>query len=196
MKVLPSSFNLMLHHLKNVTAVFAVTFFFGFACTNDPSEVKLITAEDDRPAEFQENIRLVYSDSGQVKMILEAPIAENYNQKEQPKLVFPKGIFVRFFDANGTEESSITANYAIRLINEQRWQAKGDVVVENIQNERLNTEELFWDEAKEIIYSEVFVKMTTDSQIIMGEGFESDQNFTNAVVKKVTGQIALEDDEL
>ncbi len=196
MKPLPSNFNLMLHHLKNVTALIAVTFFFGYACTNDPSEVKLITVEDENPAEYQENIRLVYSDSGRVKMILEAPIAENYNQKEQPKLVFPKGIFVRFFDANGVEESKITANYAIRLINQQRWQAKGDVVVENIQNERLNTEELFWDEAKEIIYSEVFVKMTTDTQIIMGEGFEADQNFTNAIVKKVTGQIALEDEEL
>jgi LPS export ABC transporter protein LptC len=196
MRALPLDFKTLSKLFKNVTALFAVTFFFGWACTNDPAEVKLVTADDDNPAEYQENIRLVYSDSGVVKMILEAPVAENYNQKEQPRLLFPKGIFVRFFDANGVEESRITSNYAIRYINEQRWQARGDVVVANNQNERLNTEELFWDEAQEKIFSNVFVKMTTDKQIIMGEGFEADQNFTNAVVKKVTGQIELEDDEL
>lgn len=195
MKPSQLSFNSAKRFFKNVTALFAVTFFFGWACTNDPAEVKLVTTADESPAEYQEHIRLVYSDSGMVKMVLEAPVAENYGQKENPRLVFPKGIYVRFYDATGEEESSITSNYAVRFINEQKWQARGDVVVENNQNERLNTEELFWDEANEKIYSDVFVKMTTEKQIIMGEGFESDQNFTNAVVKKVTGQIEMEDEE-
>ena len=68
-------------------------------------------------------------------------------------------------------------------------------MVVNKKGEQLNTEELYWDEKKETIYSEVFVKITTDEEIIMGEGFEADQNFTNYTLSKVTGQITIEDDE-
>jgi LPS export ABC transporter protein LptC len=179
----------------SVTALLAVTFFLAIACRNDPEEVRKVTAQDDSPMETQDGVQLTYTDSGLVKMFLVAPRAENYGHLENPTLVFPNGIDVIFYDHLGNEESRITANYAIRYLNEKLWKAKGDVVVSNIHNERLNTEELFWNEATEKIYSNVFVKMTTDTQVIMGEGFEADQNFSNAVVKKVTGQIELEEDE-
>jgi LPS export ABC transporter protein LptC len=196
MRPLPLSFKYTIQPFSIVTAFWAVTLFLGLACSNDPQEVKKITAQDAGPLEAQDGVRLTYTDSGIVKMYLEAPRAENYGQLENPTLEFPEGIIVRFFDADGMEESRITANYAIRYVNEKRWKARGNVIVSNIQNEKLNTEELFWDETTEKIYSNVFVKMTTDTQIIMGDGFEADQNFTNAVVKKVTGQIELQEDEL
>ncbi len=168
---------------------------FLYACENDINEVKDLTQDEKIPLEVQENLELVYSDSSFMKMELKAPLAENYPQLEEPEMVFSEGIKVRFFDSYGQEDSRLRANHAIYYSGKRFWHAQGDVVVVNKKGEQLNTEELFWDEKKEVIYSEVFVKITTQDEIIMGEGFEADQNFTNYTISKVTGQITIEDDE-
>lgn len=168
---------------------------FSFSCVNDVNEVKELTTNDRRPLEVQKNLFLTYSDSSFIKMELKAPLAENYPQLKEPELKFPKGIKVRFFDARGEEDSRLRANYAIQYPGKRLWEAKGDVVVVNKMGEQLNTEELYWDEATEKIYSSEFVKITTGKEVIMGEGFEADQNFTNYTISKVTGQITLEEDE-
>ncbi|MGB0176019.1 MAG: LPS export ABC transporter periplasmic protein LptC [Owenweeksia sp.] len=172
-----------------------VTMLFLCSCENDINEVKSVTQDEKIPLEVQENLELIYSDSSFTKMELKAPLAENYPQLEEPEMIFSKGIKVRFFDAYGNEDSRLKADYAIHYANQRLWHAVGDVVVVNKKGEQLNTEELYWDEKKESIYSEVFVKITTDDEIIMGEGFEADQNFTNYTISKVTGQITIEDDE-
>ena len=59
------------------------------------------------------------------------------------------------------------------------------------KGEKLNTEHLFWDEKKEMIYSDVFVKITTKDEIIMGEGLESNQDFSRYKFKKIKGTISV-----
>ena len=64
----------------------------------------------------------------------------------------------------------------------------------NAKKEQLNTEQLFWDVRKEIIYSHVFVKIATGDEVIMGDSFEADQNFTSYIIKgNVQGKIEIED---
>lgn len=167
---------------------------FSFSCINDVNDVKEFATEDRRPLEVQENLFMTYSDSSFIKMELKAPLAENYPHLEEPELKFPDGIKVRFFDAFGNEDSRLRSNYAIRYPQKGMWEAKGDVVVVNKKGEQLNTEELFWNEKTEEIYSNEFVKITTGKEVIMGEGFEADQNFTNYTISKVTGQITLEEE--
>lgn len=178
---------------KGIAASVAVLFLFS--CSNDINEVKELAREDNLPMDVQEDLILQYSDSSYVRLQLEAPVAESYPQLDEPERRFPKGIEVFFFDALGKQETRLRANNATNFINKQLWHATGDVVVVNKKGEQLNTEELFWDERKEKIYSEVFVKITTPKEIIMGEGFEADQNFDNYVINKVTGQIAIEDEQ-
>lgn len=183
----------MKHIKKSIAALAAVLFLFS--CTNDPKEVKKVTARDDLPLEIQENLELEYSDSSYIRLRLNAPLAEHFPQLEEPIRKFPKGIDVKFFDRFGNENSRMRADHAVEYVNDDLWHATGNVVVVNKKGEQLNTEELYWDQNNEKIYSEVFVKMTTDKEVIMGEGFEADQNFDNYVINKVTGQIAIEDEE-
>jgi LPS export ABC transporter protein LptC len=68
-------------------------------------------------------------------------------------------------------------------------EARNNVVVTNSKGETLNTEQLMWDERSEKLYSDVFVKITTPDQIIFGEGFESNQNFTQYRINKIKGTI-------
>ncbi len=177
---------------KSIAAVAAMLFLFS--CTNDPSEVKQFTKGEELPLEVQEDLVLKYSDSTYIRLELKAPLAENYPHIEDPQRRFPEGIDVKFFDSFGKENTRLKANKATQYVNTSLWHARGDVVVVNKKGEQLNTEELYWDQAKEKIYSDVQVKITTDKEIIWGEGFEADQNFNNYTINKITGQIAIEDE--
>jgi precorrin-4 methylase len=67
--------------------------------------------------------------------------------------------------------------------------ARKNVEVINAKGEKLNTEEIIWDEQKKIIYSNAFVKISTGDEIIWGIGMEANEDFTDYVIKKVTGKV-------
>ena len=53
----------------------------------------------------------------------------------------------------------------------------------------LKTEHLLWEEKKEIIYTEEFVKIIRVDQIITGIGFTSDEKLQNWKIKNPKGTI-------
>jgi LPS export ABC transporter protein LptC len=168
---------------------------FLVSCENDEKDVQAFQPEEEVPMEHQYGVSLTYSDSARKKMLLEADEAKNFPHLEEPRLEFPKGIEVSFFNKMEEEDSHLRADYAIRYPKKAIWEASGNVQVTNKEGERLDTEYLIWDERKEIIFSEEFVKITTGNQVIMGEGFEADQNFSSYEIHKVTGELYVEDDQ-
>ena len=184
---------LKLKRIKSIMA-FAVMLFL-FSCTNDPEVVKSFVIPEDLPTEETEDLDLSYSDSGYVRLNLKAPRAEYYPNLEEPERRFPAGIDVKFFDSFGREESRLQSDHAVQYINKGLWHATGNVVVVNRKGEQLNTEELFWNEKTEEIYSDMFVRLSTGQEVIMGEGFKADQNFDSYEINKVTGTIEIEDEE-
>ena len=169
---------------------------FG-ACKNDPNAVRALNEVDEDPMEYQENIVMVYTDSALKKFELRAPTAANYPEREEqePYLEFKDGINVLFFDPDGEQESSMRGDYAIRYPKRNLWESRGNVEVIGKTGEKLNTEHLIWDEIEETIYSDEFVTINTGKEIFMGEGFEADQGFTEYTIKKLVGEISLEDEE-
>jgi LPS export ABC transporter protein LptC len=185
----------MLNSLKifKGIVIFMAMLFLSVACENKVEEVRILTKSERIPSEVQHDVFLVYTDSTLKKMEMEAPLAENYPNLEEPQREFPKGIKVRFYNELGEQSSSLTAEYALQLVNKNLWEARGNVIVINTKGEQLNTEKLFWDNRKEIIYSDEFVKITTPEQVIMGEGFTADQNFDEYEINRPTGTINIDD---
>jgi LPS export ABC transporter protein LptC len=181
-------------HIRSIVP-FGAMLFLIFACENEVAKVQSLTLDERIPMEVQENFTLMYSDSTFLRMELKAPLAESYPQLEIPQREFKKGIKVRFLNDLGMESSSLQSDYALQMVNKDLWEARGNVIVINKKGERLNTEMLFWDNRKEIIYSDEFVKITTPGEIIMGEGFQADQNFENYEINKVSGIINIEEDD-
>lgn len=107
--------------------------------------------------------------------------------------IMPQGIEVLFYDTLMNVSSKLTSNYAIHKVKEQKMEAKSQVVVINEKGEKLETEHLVWEEKIGKIYSQEFVKITTEDEIIMGEGFEANQDFTKYKIHKIKGIINLED---
>jgi len=65
----------------------------------------------------------------------------------------------------------------------------------NEAGEKLETELLFWDQRKDLIYTDRFVKITTEDQIIQGYGLESDPRLTRRKIKNLSATIYINDED-
>jgi len=166
-----------------------------FSCEYDVKTINAISAVDTMPVESARDIEIIYSESGTVKVLLTSPIYNKY-EEDNPYMEFPEGIKLIFFDSLKNEKSQLTANYAISDEKSQIMEAKSDVVIFNYEKqEQINTEHLIWDQKKQIIYSNVFVKITTKDEIIYGaEGFESDQNMDKWTIKKTSAEFNIDNE--
>ncbi len=160
-------------------------------CRSDLSRIDALTKTNEGPVESAFDVEIIYSDQAFVRMILKAKQMDRYENDEK-YLEMPLGLNVIFYDTLLQQTSSMTANYAIRYEDTEIIKAQDDVIVINELGEKLNTEELIWDQKKEIIYSDKFVKITTDDEITYGEGFRADERFDQWEITNPRGTFRLE----
>lgn len=144
-----------------------------------------------------EDIEVIYSDSSMVKVQLYAGKLLQYNNAEKPYSEFPEGLTVHFYDDSLRVESEIRADFAHYNHEEKLWHATGNVVARNLKTgERLDSEELYWDEEKETIYSNTFTRIQNENGTFYGEnGFKSNQSMTQYTLIGSRGVVNLQDDE-
>jgi LPS export ABC transporter protein LptC len=147
------------------------------------------------PSLSTRDLETVYSDSGKIELILKTPLIEQFNNSDQPYYEFKLGIHVDVFDGKPEPSGSVTSKYAKYTQSTNLWELKDSVVVINENSDKLETEVLFWDQAKDLIYSDRFVRFTNEDQIVMGTGFESDPHLRKRKIKKVSATIYLKDEE-
>lgn len=180
-----------LKYIFRIPLAFAIGMFF-FACENDVKEVEKFGVLENMPSQKGKNVEILYSKDGQIEFKLNAPVLNRY-VGEKPYNEMPSGVEVEVYDSLGNTTTHLTSNYAIDRDYEQIMIAKGDVVVINAEGEKLNTEELVWNQKTNMITSDVFVKITTGDQIIMGDGLESNQDFSRYKIKKIRGTINIDE---
>lgn len=164
------------------------------ACENDLDKVKLVTQDENFPLETARDIEIIYSDSGRVQAKLNGPLMEHY-VGERPYIEMNEGIHIEFYNGDGSISSELTAKYAISYENEKIMEARNDVVVINEVGDKLNTELLIWEESKEKIYTPEFVRITTEDEIIFGDGLEANQDFSKYKITNIKGTIKIKDEE-
>ncbi len=164
-----------------------------FSCSNDMETVSSISEEEELPIDIARNVHITYSDSGKVKMRLSSKIMETYGG-EKPYVEMPAGLRVRFYTSKGLIKSTLTANYAVSYEKSKIMEARNDVEVVNSKGEQLNTEHLVWNQRKKKIFSDEFVKITTEDKILLGEGLEADETMNNWTILKPKGPIYLDED--
>lgn len=160
------------------------------ACVNDMKEVQQTVSAAEPNVEKGKDIVLHYSEDGLIKIRIQAPALDRYNT-EEPYTEFSEGLHVDFYNDSSKVISVLTANYGIRYEKELKTIVRNNVVVVNENGEQLNTEELVWDERRNLIYSEKFVKITTDNEVLYGEGLEADERMTRYKILKPQGTIKI-----
>ena len=172
------------------TVLIALLSLLAVGCGDDLKDPDL---EKKYTGPFREtsNVLTLYSDSAKVMIKLQAPLQEDY---ENGDMVFPKGIDIEFYEQGGALTSTLRANYGKQERNKDLYLVRGNVVVENLQKqEKLETEELYWNKNKAQIYTDKFVKITTPEEILMGHGLQANQDFSNYKIRKVTGIFSLKE---
>jgi LPS export ABC transporter protein LptC len=166
-------------------------------CENDIERINLITDETEAPTVQGKNIKVIYSDSAKVKVQILAPVYKQYPHAERPYIEFEKGLEVYFYDDSAKIESEIRADYTIYYVDEQLWHATGNVVAQRFDNgDALYTEELFWNEAEERIYSDSYTRVHNEDNVLYGKnGFRSDQSLSNWQLIGSSGTINVQDEE-
>jgi LPS export ABC transporter protein LptC len=147
------------------------------------------------PSLTVKDFETVYTDSGRLELVTSAPLMEEFSNNESPYYEFRSGIKVVFYDGHTEPVGSVTAKYAKYIKSSSLWELRDSVVVINEGNDKLETEVLYWDEPKNLIYSDRFVKITNEDQIVMGTGFESDPRLSKRKIRKVSATIYLKDEE-
>ncbi|MBW6498108.1 MAG: LPS export ABC transporter periplasmic protein LptC [Bacteroidales bacterium] len=175
--------------IKNIAILFGVAMFFS--CKGDLETIQAITKVDESPIETGFGVEMIYSTHANIQLIMKAPRMDRYAGNKN-YLEMPEGISVVFYDSLMNVTSTLTANYAINYLNDDLFEARNDVVVVNEANEKLNTEQLIWDQKKGMIFSEKFVKITTEDEVLFGDGMESDERFTNWEIKYPRGTFSVE----
>lgn len=149
--------------------------------TRDPDKEVKYTG----PLRESINVQTLYSDSAKVKVKVTAPLQQEY---ENGDAIFPKGIFITFFEEEGKPASTLQANYGRFDKQKDMYVARGNVIVQNIaKQEKLNTEELHWDRQKETVYTDKFVRIETAEEILTGHGLRSNQDFSRYKILKPSG---------
>lgn len=162
------------------------------ACENKMEEIEALNEKLDTQVERAEEVEILYSDSAKIKVKIAGPTMLYHLDRKDPKQEFPDGVKVDFFDQFQELSSVLTAKYAIRLEQKQQVVVRDSVVWKSRDNEKLETEELIWDEQKEKLLSNKFVVITRPEEIIYGHGFEANQDFSNARINAVEGRIAVD----
>ena len=165
-----------------------ITFCTLAGCKNDMEEVKLITSRPNVQIERGKDVNIKYSDHGKTKINAIAKSVTRFNT-EKPYMEFTDGIKIIFYSADGQVSTTMIADYASAVESSNVMTARKNVEVTNVKGEKLNTEELIWDEGKKQLYSNAFVKITTAEEIIFGNGMEANEDFSDYVIKKITGKV-------
>ena len=157
----------------------------------------MITDETEAPTIQGTNIRVIYSDSARVKVQVMAPTYKQYPNAERPYMEFMDGLEVYFYDDSAMIESELRADYTIYYMEERLWHATGNVVAQKFDNgDALYTDELFWSENDELIYSDSYTKVISEDNTLYGKnGFRSHQNLTNWQLIGSSGTINVQDEE-
>ena len=170
--------------------------FLLFACENDIERIHLLANPEELPDIEGKEMEIIYSDSGRVQAKLTAPVIRRFSRIEKPYIEFPEGLHAHFYNKDLEYISEIIADYAIYYTGEKLWIARGNVEADNFEKgEKLNTEELFWDEKTKKVYSNSFSRIENKDGTFYGQqGFEANQNFTTWKLKGTRGIIHVKEE--
>ena len=174
----------------NIVTVIAVTMFFS--CKNNFKEVQKIGILDAGPLTVAENINTKYTDSGRIKSILQSPKMNDYSNREFAFIEFPESVDLTIFDTD-QNQSNIVADFAIVYDETDLIDLRGNVVLSTHQKDTLFAEQLYYDQKRQWLFTNVPVRFRTKNELIDGNGFDSNRDFTNAQVLEVTGKIYIDE---
>jgi LPS export ABC transporter protein LptC len=171
--------------IAGVFAVFVIVLLTGCEEKIKPS-IASTGIGHDVPSQESWNSLITFTDSGKVTAIVHAGHIAVYENSRTT--ILDDGIRVDFFNELEQHTSTLTAQTGKVNDVTHDLEAYGSVVVVSDSGTTLKTEELFWNNARQLIHTSAFVEIISPTEHIRGHGLESDQSLKNYRIFRVTGQ--------
>ncbi len=137
-----------------------------------------------------EGLNLWYSDSAIVILMVEAQRLLEFENGDRE---YPEGIYVEFYGKDKVTKSTLKADHAFYTKKTDLYRAVGNVKLVSLEkNQKLSTEELFWSAREKQVYTEKFVIIETEEDVLHGEGLTAAQDFSTYRILKPTGELGLD----
>ncbi len=162
--------------------------FIVFSCKGKLSEAERLNLAE-TPVQTVDSMFVVQTRNGGIQMRVEADVMERYENDTCSYELFPKGLHVFAYTDGDMLETVLHSNNAkhfkSKKSTEEYWSAFGNVVVQNVINQQtLETDTLYWDQANKEIYTDCYVRMFSNDGFLQGFGMRSDEMARNARIFK------------
>jgi LPS export ABC transporter protein LptC len=179
-------------HNKFFTAALFTGCFFVFSCENDEREIKELT-ESKTMIEEARDIESYLSQDGEMKARLKAPLMLRV-MVDSLYIEFPKTLHIDFFDSTQEVQSWVDAKYGKYYENHNKAFLRDSVVVINTLGDTLKCHDLWWDQNRQIFYTDQYaIYHSKDRQIYGGKGMEASQDLKTIIFKQPTGTVKVSD---
>jgi LPS export ABC transporter protein LptC len=170
---------------------------FVCSCKNDIEQINALAFDPDQPSVTFRNVEFEYTDTGKLQAKMITSEVNYFLNEEEPYYEFPNGIKVLFYNHDEQVNSTITSKYAIYKVEKELFEVRDSVVSINTEeNQKVETEQMFWDQPKKIIYSDVFTKVTGEDGVHFGErGFEAAQDLSYYRLIGSSGDMRVKNEE-
>lgn len=194
----------MISHRRNILSrigglrwgalVYVGVILFSLGCSGKKEElVGSFDKDQEIPTLRTEDVLMLISDSGITKYRVTAKEWNMFSKAKEPYEYFPRGFFVESFDSLYQTSASIEGDTAYFYKNKKLWHLIGNVRIRNVYDERFTTDELFWDQRTQRIYSDAFIHIEKKDVILEGVGFESNEALTKYTIRVPSGIFPIAD---
>ncbi|WP_341224924.1 LPS export ABC transporter periplasmic protein LptC [uncultured Arcticibacterium sp.] len=123
------------------------------------------------------DLAVAYSDSGKVVVKMSTAVQEKMQNEDEN---YPKAIYVNFLNDDAVEYSSLRGDSGRYVKSKDHYVIMGNVFFYNREEQQsLSTNELIWSPKTKKIYTDKKVQVNTPTDQLIGNGMESDQDFSN-----------------
>ena len=162
--------------------------FLSVSCSGGKEPVTdAITNRDSVPVMVTRDVSTYISDSGVVRYKIITDEWRVYDRLDPSMWTFEQGIYLEKFNNDLSIEAVIIADTAYYYDKQELWELRGNVHIENEQDEEFDTQLLFWNQKTKRVYSDLYIRIRQQKRIITGIGFTSNQDFTRYTIKNTQG---------
>ncbi len=140
------------------------------------------------PLEEIQDVRLLYSEAGQLRVEVKTPLQYRYGNEDK---VFPDTVNINFYDpATGQVVTTLRSDSGRYDNAKNLYIVKGNVIVNNkVERRRLKTPELYWNPTTQKVYSEedVLIENLMTGSYTKGKGLDANQDFSYMSIRKPYG---------
>ena len=163
----------------------ALSVFTG--CVNDEKKVNSLF-EKKTGVDQASDIVSYMSQGGRMKAKLTSPRMLRY-QDTLPRMEFPDGLHVDFYDTSLQVENQVDSRYARYLEMQNKVLLKDSVRVYNRMKDTLFCQELWWEQNALEFHTDKPVRIHRPGMIINGVGLKAPQDFKTFTIFSITNSI-------